>query len=56
MKNILLSVLFFTGTISIYAQIADSYRELPNPVQTDLTQWDKVNTPKVSWGKHGCTL
>lgn len=50
MKNILLSVLFFTGTISIYAQIADSYRELPNPVQTDLTQWDKVNTPKVSWG------
>ena len=50
MKNILLSILFFTGTISIYAQIADSYRELPNPVQTDLTQWDKVNTPKVSWG------
>lgn len=50
MKNILLSVLFFTGTISLYAQIADSYRELPNPVQTDLTQWDKVNTPKVSWG------
>lgn len=50
MKNFLLSVLFFTGTISIYAQIADSYRELPNPVQTDLTQWDKVNTPKVSWG------
>lgn len=50
MKNILLSVLFFTGTISLSAQIADSYRELPNPVQTDLTQWDKVNTPKVSWG------
>lgn len=50
MKNILLSVLFFTGTISLSAQIADSYRELPNPVQTGLTQWDKVNTPKVSWG------
>lgn len=50
MKNILLSVLFFTGTISLSAQIADSYRELPNPVQTDLTQWNKVNTPKVSWG------
>lgn len=50
MKNILFSILFFTGTISLSAQIADSYRELPNPVQTDLTQWDKVNTPKVSWG------
>lgn len=50
MKNILFSVLFFTGTISLSAQIADSYRELPNPVQTDFTQWDKVNTPKVSWG------
>ena len=50
MKNILLSVLFFTGIISLSTQIADSYRELPNPVQTDLTQWDKVNTPKVSWG------